>query len=163
MKIFRKWFWKDFYYNQISSRIWPRQWWLIKQIPRDWCDKNTILEIVVFACIRHYIEKDGEDALNVLSNDNPPHQAQFIKELKEMYNDICVTIPQLEKELDLEWDKISPTTNFDSLAENINKSTTPKEDYQRKYGKIEELEGRIEAVKTKVCLWTINRRAEIWT
>jgi hypothetical protein len=53
----------NFWYEEISTRLFPRQQWLVKRIPRQYCEIQDILEIVSFESIIYYWENDGEDRL----------------------------------------------------------------------------------------------------
>jgi hypothetical protein len=57
---------RKFWYEQISCRIWPRQKWLTKQIPKTWQDKDGLIEDLVFACLVNFWEaEDGEESLRL--------------------------------------------------------------------------------------------------
>jgi len=73
---------RPFYYNQISSRIWPRQKWLTKTIPRTWADKVTLIPDLLYTCIIHYVDDDGEDCFGTIIIDREPYKT----ELLECYN-----------------------------------------------------------------------------
>lgn len=135
---------------KIRNWINPRQSWLIKKIPNDWKDKDTILRIVIFECVKHYIE--GEKALEILDNNNPQEQAKFITELKEIYKLITEEIPALEKKMEEEW-KLIP----------LHFPVEDNSSYQEKYGKIDNLEKQIDGLETKIMLWVVNNRHAIWT
>lgn len=141
---------------KIRNWINPRQKWLIKKIPNDWKDKDTILRIVIFECVKHYIE--CEEALEILNNENPPEQKKFIDELKEVYQMITVEIPMLEKEVEEEWKNIKIKFPEDDLEERSKKYS-----YKEMYGKIDELEELIDKIETKIMLWAVNNRHAIWT
>lgn len=64
MKILSKYFWKDLWYNQVSSRINPRQKWLTDKIPRTWRDADYIIETCVFESLIFFWEEDnGEETV----------------------------------------------------------------------------------------------------
>jgi hypothetical protein len=150
-------FWRDrIWYEHVSSRLRPRNKWLTKQIPRTWIDKDTILEIVVLGCLKHYCEKDGEDCFNVLSCDSPEWQAEFMREVKRQYELTTQKLVALQKELDAEWDNVPHR----DLSE-INKST--REDYDRIYGKIDRLDKEIYDLQTEIMVWVVKHRNELWT
>ncbi len=159
MNVFNLYWWKDFYYTQISSRIWPRQWWLISKIPRTWRDKDTLMEIVILECIKNYVE--GEGALdNYESSQNDPSypdwQKKFDKEVKENYDLIKEKLPKFEREMEEAWSKV-PKRDLKDI------NNTRKIDYKTVYGEVDRLEKEIFDLKTKIMLWAINNRASIWT
>lgn len=155
--VFNSHWWKDFYYEQISSRLWPRNRWLTKQIPRTWVDKDTIMEITILACLKHYVEPEGEDAFGVLDISNPPEQAEFLREVKRQYELTTQTLVALQEQLKKEWDAV-PLRGW----KDINTSTA-KGDYERLYGKIDRLEKEIYDLQTEIMTWVIKHRDELWT
>lgn len=149
---FNRHWWRDYYYTQISCRLRPRNKWLTKKIPRTWIDKDTILEITVIECLKHYVE--GEDCFNVLSTTNPPEQAAFMAEVKHYYG-LTKKIDEMEKELETLWDKVP----FDSIW----KKEVTKLDYEERYGKIDRLEKEIYDLQTEIMVWVVENRGSLWT
>ena len=162
MKIFNSYFWKDFYYNQISTRIWPRQRWLIKIIPRQFSDKVYLIEIILFKCLTEYVNSEiGKNELfdkNRWKNDfdAPEHQLKFENELKEYYLLLTEELPRLQKILDDEWGKI-PFRSLDDI------NNSKKEDYIKIYKDVDAAELAVENLKDKICLWVVNHKHEMWT
>ena len=165
--IFNKHWWRDFYYTQISSRIWHRQSWLIKKLPRTWRDKDHIMEVCILECIRNYIE--GEEALGKnmchfesSQNDStfPEHQKIFNRELKEVYDLMTIELPRLEKEMEIAWDNVPHRTMEDII--NMNTEST-KLSYEEMYGDVNRLEKEINDLKTQVMIWAVNNRFSMWT
>lgn len=140
--------------TKISIFFRPRQRWLTKQIPNTWIDKDTIFEIVILESIKHYVEH--EKCFENLNCDNPPEQAQFLKEVRENYQLITETLPKLEKELEAEW------PNVPHIDINTINSRKPG-DYEKTYGKINKLEREITNLKTKVLIWAVTNREGMWT
>lgn len=153
-KLSRSFFWKYFFKHQILCRLFPRQRWLTKQIPKTWIDKDRLFEICILESIKHYVEK--ECCFDVLCWDNPPAQAQFLRETKNRYNDITIKLKNLQKQLEEEWDKIPAET-----WETINNGD--KEEYKRRYGKIDKLEQEIYNLTTDIMIWAIYNRNQMWT
>lgn len=111
--IFNFHWWKDFWYNQISSRLWHRNRWLTKKIPRTWVDKDAILEIAVLESLKHYVEGEealGKDMCHFQSSQDdqsfPVWQKESDREVKRMYELITIKLPALEKELEVEWNNV---------------------------------------------------------
>lgn len=75
------WDWTHFYYNQISSRIWPRNRWAEKVIPRTWADKPELIREFLFATVRHLVSEDGEDCFNTVEWDE--NHAVKLREIAE--------------------------------------------------------------------------------
>jgi hypothetical protein len=59
-RVLHSWFWNNLWYD-IQAFFNPRQKWLTDIIPNHWCDKDAIIEKVLFACVVDYVEneKDG--------------------------------------------------------------------------------------------------------
>jgi uncharacterized protein YaaN involved in tellurite resistance len=139
----------------VSSRLWPRNKWLTKKVPRTWVDKDTILEIVVLESLKHYVDPEGEDCMNVI-NTECEEQREFYADVKRNYELITQKLPALQKELDAEWDNVPHRTLAD-----LNKST--KDDYERMYGKINRLEQEIYDLQTEIMVWVVKNRNGLWT
>ena len=162
MKIFNTYFWKDLYYNQISTRIWPRQRWLTKIIPREHKDKDSIIELILFKCLTEYVE--SEIGVNELFDKNrwkddddvPKHQLKFENELKEYYLLLTEELPRLQKILDDEWRKV-PFRSLDDI------NNSKKEDYKTIYGKVDEAELAVENLKDKIILWIVLNKKSMWS
>jgi hypothetical protein len=154
--IFNSHWWSNVWYKQFSARFRPRNKWLIKQIPRTWCDKDTILEIAVLGSLKHFCEVDGEDCFNILSCDSPESQAEFMAQVKHNYELIIHKLPTLQKELDTEWDAV-PKADWKDL----NQGTMG--DYDKKYGKIDRLEQEIYDLQTEIMVWIVKNRNGLWT
>jgi hypothetical protein len=155
-RLFYKQWWRRIWYEHISSRLRPRNKWLTKQIPRVWLDKDHLLEICILGALKHYCEESGEDCFNILCCDNPPEQAEFMRELKHNYELATQKLVALQKELAAEWDAIPPVDWKD-----LNRGT--KGDYDRKYGKIARLEQEIYDLQTEIMVWVVKHRNGLWT
>lgn len=160
--IFNSHWWKDFWYNQISSRLWPRNRWLTKKIPRTWVDKDHILTICVLESLKHYIEGEealGKDMCYFQSSQNDPSYPEWQKtsdrEVKQMYELITIKLPALEKQMEVEWENVPKQDIMD-----IN---TNKFDYQQIYGKIDRLEKEIYDLQTEIMVWVVKNRNILWT
>lgn len=156
MKIFNHYWWDRVWYEQISSRLRPRNKWLMKLIPRTWCDKDHLLEIVVLGSLKHYCDTEGEDCFNVLCCDNPPSQAEFMSEVKRNYELATKKLVALEKELEEEW-KTVPHRDWKDINDSV------PGDYERIYGKIDKLDKEIYDLKTEIMTWVIKNRDGLWT
>jgi hypothetical protein len=144
-----RWRWSDLRYT-ISCFFVSRQRWLIKKIPRRYADLDRIFEICLLEGIKSFIEK--EEALGfkngVLINfessqadpEYPEHQKVFDRELKECYELITITLVELEKQLEKEWDSVKiPIDDLGQWIKNLNDASLPY-----KYGKIDELDKKID-------------------
>lgn len=152
---FSHYWWSDLWYQQISSRIWPRQKWLTKKIPRTWVDKDTLLEIVVLESLKHYVDEDGEDCFHII-NTEAESQKEFYQEVRKYYDLITVKLVALQQELDAAWDAVPHRSLKD-----INKSQPG--DYERIYGNVNRLEKELTDLKTEIMVWIVKNREGLWT
>jgi hypothetical protein len=153
--IFNKWWWRDFWYQQISSRICPRNKWLTKQIPRTWQDKDVLLETCVLGALKHYVDEDGEDCFHTVYT-SAESEKDFYFEVRKYYELTTIKLVSLQKELDVAWKDVSPRSLTD-----IKVST--KDDYERIYGKVNRLEKEISDLKTEIMVWVVKNRERLWT
>lgn len=170
--IFYKYWWRDMWYTQVSARLNPRNKWLTSKIPNTWADKDTIIEICLFESIINYVE--GEQALGDSTDFFKNYRwtqtdkdigigwKNFYKELKKNYDIVKYKLPKMEAELKQLWNDI-PNTNFFDEDGDWSNVTTSKFDYNKKYGKIDKLEKKIDDLKTEVMLWTVKNRSYMWT
>jgi hypothetical protein len=127
-----------------------------------WRDKDSIIEIVLFECLKNYVEGEiGKEELFdknrwAKNNNVPLHQLQFEKELKIYYNLLTINLPEIENELNNEWDKLS-SKYFDECE------IVTKEVFNNKYGAINKLEKKIENLKDNICSWILLNRRSMWT
>jgi hypothetical protein len=105
------------------------------------------MELVILECITHYVEEERVFE-TVSPSEYTPSVNVFLLELEKIYDDIKVQIPLLESKLELEWKNVP-----------LNSSAS----YEYKYGKIDELEQKIEDLKTGIMLWAVKNRNFIWT
>ena len=161
--VFNSYWWKDFWYHQISSRINPRNKWLTKQIPRTWVDKDTILEISVIGSLKHYVEGEealGKDMCHFQSSQDDPTFPEWQKEsdrqVKHYYELATQKLVALEKELAAEWDAIPTRTVYD-----LNKA--PTQSYEEIYGKVNRLEQEVYDLQTEIMVWVVKNRNILWT
>lgn len=133
------------FFNSIRYFFRPRQRWLTKVIPNHWCDKTELIYTIIETFIIHFVE--GENALKVIDWNYTPDQKKFAEELQQKYDLIKNYLPALQKELQNEWDKIPP---IKSIKEINNRETD--------YSKINELEEKIDKIKTDICVWMVSNR-----
>jgi hypothetical protein len=156
VRIFNEHWWKDIWYEEISSRLWPRQKWLTSKIPRTWIDKDTVMEICVLECIKGFVE--GERAIDNFEESQadltyPEHQKKFDKELKEMYQLTTITLPNLEYALERAWNAVPCTWP----------GPPDPRPYDEIYGEVDRLIKEVEDFKTKIMVWAVENRELIRT
>lgn len=117
------------WYEQISSRLRPRQKWLTDKIERTWQDKTYLIPELLFACIIHFVEEEG-----AFEKVDWEHNDVFQKvkgEIEKCYNWAKHERPELKKEMD---------EALDIAHNNKNKELT----YQERYGEYDALEKELE-------------------
>ena len=161
--IFNRYWWREYWYSQISSRIWPRQRWLTQQIPRTYRDKDTLIELCVLECLKDYIEGEealGKDMCHFQSSQEDPEYPSWQKdtdrEVKHYYELTTQKLVALEKELEVEWGKI-PSRGL----RDINNSKPG--DYEQMYGSVDRLEKEIYDLQTEIMVWVVKNRNILWT
>ena len=136
--------WRRFI-RKVECFFCPSQRWLTKKIPREWADKDHIIELVCLECLRDYAE--NELTLRVLINPRTyedlekyhcPEQREFTLEVVEHYG-LLLKIDSLKQEMEWEWARTPP------------------------YDKIDALEKEIDELTTKILQWMVIRRKEMWT
>jgi hypothetical protein len=163
------WYWWSNLIYKLKCRFKSQQRWLTKKLPRTWADKDTIFEICLLEGIKNFVE--GECPLGSEENifahfessqkdpEHPEHQKLFEKELKECYDLITITLVELEKQLANEWDSVKiPIDDLGQWIKNLNDASLPY-----KYERIDELDKKIEDLKTKVMTWAVVNRQCMWT
>jgi len=166
MKFLSKYFWKDWYYNQISTRIRPRNRWLSKIIPRYYFDKDYLIQIVLFKCLQDFVEVEigkkelfDPDRWKNENNEWTENQRKFEEELKEHYLLLIEKLPKLIKKEDEEWEKI-PLFNLNEISSGkwiVNNS------YEKIYNGVDLAEKNKEDLKDKICEFVVKNRKSMWT
>ncbi len=133
-----------FYYEQVSSRIWPRQAWVTKAAGRTWCDKTELIPTILFAAIVHFIEE--EDCFGTTVIDEP-----IASELRAVYAWAKTGRAAAYQAMDDSW---HPGPLFKGPADPP--ATGSMEEYQR-------LEGVAVAQDTAYLVWIVTHRDYLWT
>jgi hypothetical protein len=133
-------------YDSLKYKLNPRQKWLTKQIPNEWCDKVTLVRDVNFAMVVHFIE--GEKCFEYTDYEGSGEKhAKFARELLECYFYIKNRRPYLQTQHDNSY----PTDdNYTG-------------DYHKDYAEVNRLEKEIEDQDTKWLTWIVTNRAFLWT
>ena len=129
-------YWLNDLIYKIQYTCHPRQKWLYKKFPKSFCDLDRIFEITIIEGIKFFVEQDGGLDYFEESQKNPQYpiwQKEFDAELKTKYDQCAKTLPQLERELDLAWEKV-PFVDLDNLLK-----TCSREAYQSKYSETNRL------------------------
>ncbi len=133
-------------YDKLRYFLNPRQKWLTKQIPSEWNDKTTLIPLINFAMVKHFVEVEDANHLTnwAASGDGP---AKFHEELKDCYDYIKNRRPQLEKELDASYPDEDTRTGK----------------YEIDYAETNRLELLINKEDTKYLTWIVINRDYFWT
>jgi hypothetical protein len=127
-------------YWNVRNFLFPQQKWVLNRLPNSFIDIDFVLEAVILESIVQLVEK--QDYFNVVeSNDD------FGRQLKKYYNDVKIVLPNLEKELEVAWER----------SDNIN------DVYDIKYKEVNKLELKIEKLKEEIMIWVVKNRRYFWT
>ena len=154
-RIFSPYWRSRIWYEHVSSHLRPRNKWLTKKIPRTWVDKDTILEIVVLESLKHYVDPEGEDCMNVI-NTECEYQREFYGEVRRNYELATQKLVALQKELDAEWDNVPHRTLKD-----IN--TIPKTITNASMARLTASNRKSTTCRLKSWSWVVKNRNGLWT
>lgn len=173
MKIFNKYFWYDLKYK-IYCWFKPKQKWLTKEIPRDWCDKTELIRIVLFSCLKNFVEEekgisDYDWSKDVESGHLSQQQADKIKqrdaELKEAYDYITVGRAKLEKKY---YDAAPPRRPIDEIF--VPYEDNPKymrmvitDEEKECYERMRKIEEKINRHDDDILMLIVKHRHNLWT
>ena len=130
-----------------SLRFWinPRQKWLSKQIPNEWCDKVTLLVDLNFAMVVHFV--DGEKCFDNTDYDNSgDHHVRFAAELKDCYDYVKNRRPELQQQYENSYPTRETATGV----------------YEVDYAENIRLESLISTQDTKYLNWIMINRNYFW-
>ena len=169
-------FWLDIKYC-ISAFFNPRQKWLTKKIPTTWCDKTTLIPLVLFECLRHYVEEEGLMSPDVyrkeyedgyISETYRDKMIKVVTELREAYDHI-VNRPWLEAEMyDAYPRTIEPNMEYFVKGEDGNYTMRSCEElygcsYKEAYAKQQKLEKLLEKRDLKAMQTIVKYYEYLWT
>jgi hypothetical protein len=155
--------------TNIRYRLFPRNQWARKAIPREYCDLVEMLPIFLYASIISFVE--GEKCFETIDWDATPDQAEFAKKLKECY----VWAKQGRKDYQEAILKEYPPNNSVSNSMGLHEDGKPYEvesdgsplwsgeQIGVAYIKVNSLEERFEKIDTQWLNWIIMNRGYLWT
>jgi hypothetical protein len=158
--------WSSFWYEQISSRLRPRNKWLAKKLPRTWCDKVQLIPLVLYEMIIHFVEE--EKCFERLEYCNIPEEEKMIKEIyhwaktgrKAFIEKIDNSYPPLEE---TGFESIK-TGEVDELGRPYYElKSKSKKSYEELYGELNKLEAEFASIDDKYLNWIVLNRARLWT
>lgn len=173
--IFNIYFWKNIKTN-ISCFFFPRQRWLTKKIPNQWCDKVELIRLVLFECLVDYVE--GEKCFERLSWDDEEYKqygirGEYIFKEKEKlkgiivnaYNYIKIERPKLEKDLDASYPKPIAASFVESNGKTIWASCEAQYgmSFEDAYRETLRLEKLIDELDQKYLHDIVEIRQTLWT
>jgi hypothetical protein len=149
--IFCPYYWRDLKYK-ISCFFNHRNKWVIKAIPREWRDKDTVFEEILFAGIINFVE--GEEALTTVEW-SKEHEEKIL----EIYHWAKTGRHELEKKMMAAYPKENPIFKDGKF----NYTNCSKKSYEELYGEVNRLENLLNDTNTKHLVWLIENRAILWT
>ena len=143
-------------YYEIRDRMFPRQRWLLKKLPRHWQDKKSMSVDVLYAMIEHFIEI--EDALNVINWESDPEHHTFKNGLIDCYKWIKTDRSELMEKMAKELNEGVPQRRraYKTMGHTIDA-------YNVVYGPYNDMEKQLEETDTEMCIWIIKNRHFLWT
>lgn len=151
------------WHDQITCRLFPRQRWLTKQIPRTWCDKTGLIPLVLYSAVIHLVEAEGEDCFTV--TDWPGSGlAEQEKQLREVYAWAKVGRAAFQARIEAAHPPLSSlgddSTSLADWLANINREDPARD---AAYKEVWRLEAEMEAIDTKHLTTIISLRQCLWT
>jgi len=160
-----------FWYEEISTRINPRQKWLTNVIPRRFSDKTQLTLTVLYAMIIHFVEE--EKCFETVNwADSWDGGAEFALKLKEVYDWAKEGRVAFEKRIEEAYPKnlkfeFKPLYNPDGtktkylsmkrVGEHANKT------FEELYGEVNRLEMELQAKDSEYLTWIVQNRQFLWT
>lgn len=154
MKIFKRYFWYNLKY-EIRDYFFPRQRWLMRNIPKSWCDKVELIPMVLFEILVHFVEEEmdivswdwqAEVEAGHTTQEHADNVKRVEKEIRDVYDYIKVTRPQLHKDLDNSYPELDA-----------------KGSYQELYSETDRLDNKIKELDEWAMNVIIKNREHLWT
>jgi hypothetical protein len=155
-----------FWYEQISSRLRPRNRWLTKKLPRTWCDKVELIPIVLYEMVIHFVEE--EKCFERLEYRDIPEEEKMIKEIYHwaktgrtaFIEKIDNSYPPLEE---TEFVRIETGEVDERDRPYYELKSKSKKSYEELYGELNKLEAEFTSIDDKYLNWIVLNRARLWT
>lgn len=129
MNILSKYFWSNIKYD-IRDFFFPRQKWLMLNVPKHWCDKVELIPIVLFEILVHFVEQEMDSIpwdwqSEVDAGNTSQEQADRVKtseaEIRSVYNYIKFARPDLQVQLDDSFPSLNKRGTFEELYGETNR------------------------------------------
>lgn len=174
MRIFNKYFWLDLRYK-VSAFLNPRQKWLTKKIPKEWCDKPELMRDLLFEFLINYVESENglQDDQGFWDKEvesghvSKEYADEILKDdcnLRFAYDYIKKERPKLEAKRDAAY---PPRRDLEELFVPVEGTnwlrmvTTEEED--KAYEKVREIESEIDHRDEDVLKIILKYRKIMWT
>lgn len=138
------------WYRGLRNYFFPRQKWLLKKIPNDWRDKDSIFEIVLSESIIDYVEK--EKCFEVLNWETRPDEKEAAKTIKEIYNWFMIGEKELQERIDILMEELYGRESGDFHISRDESKTSL----------LYKLEEELYNTNTKYMVWLIEHRSILW-
>lgn len=136
----------EFWYREISSRIWPRQKWVAKAAGRVWVDKVELVRILLYTTIIHFVEDEECFSTVVFS----PEDETMIRVI---YNWARFGRRAYEVMIEHAYPPVG----------DLNEWNTPNSARDAAYAEVRRLEEEMTAKDDLYCAWITNHRGILWT
>lgn len=147
---------KRIFHENITCRINPRQRWLVKKIPKTWCDKPELIPILLYEMVIHFVEK--EECFKV-TDWAGSGIAEEEKQLKEIYQWAKTGRNEFLNKIDKAYPNLVPSNeNIFSFVKPDGSSTSMKD-----YDLVYKLEKEFEEYDRECLIWIVKNRGILWT
>lgn len=136
--------------RNIKSFLFPRQKWLTQQIPDSWLDKDSIFEIILPACLIHFIE---EEKCFEVTKWETEEEKKYKKQLEDIYYWYKISQKVLQHKIDVLMEDL-----YGEGSGGFNVSRNPA-----KIAVLDKLEKELYDTNTKCMVWLIENRNILWT
>lgn len=145
------------WYAHVASRLFPRQRWLTKTIPRQWQDKPELLAETIYTFVRHYVGQDGEDALNRVEWEEADAAM-----LREIYGWATTGRAAAFAAISAAY---PPMRSFpkESVADWIAALNVVDPTRAAAYAEVDRLEKAMEETDDRYLTWVVVNRGKLWT
>lgn len=147
---------KRIFHENITCRINPRQRWLVKKIPKTWCDKPELIPILLYEMVIHFVEK--EECFKV-TDWAGSGIAEEEKQLKEIYQWAKTGRNEFLNKIDKAYPNVVPTKENPFSFVKEDGSPTSFKDYDLVF----KLEKEFEEYDRECLIWIVKNRAILWT
>lgn len=151
----RVWYYfSHWWYSNVSCRLWPRQRWLTRQIPREWEDKSELVRTLLYALVINLVEEERCFEVTDWAASGLVEQEV---QLRTVYIWAKTGRAIMEKQLEAAYGSVKPLAGW--LEETMN---GVDEVFRTHYDEIHRLETLIEETDTKHLIAIVKFRELMW-